>query len=107
MRVDDAAVHAVLGLLAGAVGEPDDRERRQIGRDEVRLDLDPARLEADDGGGEGPREHTSDATVGTRAVSAPTLRRGERADVVGTALSARRRRESTRSTRRRAGRYDG
>ena len=48
-RVDDAAVHAVLGLLAGAVGEPDDRERRQLGRDEVRLDLDAARLEADDG----------------------------------------------------------
>ena len=62
-RVDDAAVDAVLRLLAGAVGEPDDRERRQVGRDEVRLDLDPARLEADDGGGEGAREHTTDATA--------------------------------------------
>ena len=61
-RVDDAAVDAVLRLLAGAVGEPDDRERGQIGRDEVRLDLHPAWLEADDGGGEGAREHTSDAT---------------------------------------------
>ena len=30
-RVDDAAVDAVLRLLAGAVGEPDDRERRQVG----------------------------------------------------------------------------
>ncbi len=48
-RVDDAAVHAVLRLLAGTVGEPDDRERGQVGRDEVRLDLDAARLEADDG----------------------------------------------------------
>ena len=61
-RVDDAAVHAVLGLLAGAVGEPDDRERGQLGRDEVRLDLHAARLEADDGGGEGSREHTTDGT---------------------------------------------
>ena len=64
-RVDDAAVHPVLGLLAGAVGEPDDRERGQVGRDEVRLDLDPARLEADDGGGEGAREHTTDGTGAT------------------------------------------
>ena len=48
-RVDDAAVHPVLGLLAGAVGEPDDRERGQLGRDEVRLDLHPPRLEPDDG----------------------------------------------------------
>ena len=70
---------AVLRLLAGAVGEPDDRERRQIGRDEVRLDLDPPRLEADDGGGEGACEHASDATVGTRDVSVPTLcRKGAR-----------------------------
>ena len=58
-RVDNAAVHPVLGLLAGPVGEPDDRERGQLGRDEVRLDLHPARLEADHGGGEGSREHTS------------------------------------------------
>ena len=34
----------------------------QVGRDEVRLDLDAARLEADDGGGEGSREHTTDGT---------------------------------------------
>ena len=61
-RVDDAAVHTVLGLLAGTVGQPDDRERGQLGRDEVRLDLHAARLEADDGGGEGSREHTTDGT---------------------------------------------
>ena len=61
-RVDDAAVDAMLRLLAGAVGEPDDRERGQIGGDEVRLDLDAARLEADDGGGEGAGEHTTDGT---------------------------------------------
>ena len=60
-RVDDAAVDAMLRLLAGAVGEPDDRERRQVGADEVRLYLDAARLEADDGSGEGACEHATDA----------------------------------------------
>ena len=56
---------AMLRLLAGAVGEPDDRERRQVGADEVRLDLDAARLEADDGGGEGACEHAFDARRNT------------------------------------------
>ena len=101
-RVDDAAVHAVLRLLAGAVGEPDDRERRQIGRDEVRLDLDAARLEADDGRGEGSREHTSDGT----GQPVPCLSRESAescAGYRGAWLRSRRRRESTRSTRRRAG----
>ena len=60
--VDDAAVDPVLGLLARPVGEPDDRESRQIGRDEVSFDLDPTWFEADDGRGEGPCEHSSDAT---------------------------------------------
>ena len=82
-RVDDAAVHAVLGLLAGAVGEPDDRERGQVGRDEVRLDLDPARLEADDGGGEGSREHTTDGTG-----QAAPLRAEGREGVPATAVGA-------------------
>ena len=62
-RVDDAAVDAMLRLLTGAVGEADDRERGQIGADEVRLHLHPARLEADDGSGEGAGEHTIDATA--------------------------------------------
>ena len=48
-RVDDAAPDAVLGLLAGPVGEPDDRERGQLARADVRLHLDPPRLEADEG----------------------------------------------------------
>ena len=61
-RVDDAAVDPVLGLLARPVGEPDDRESGQVGRDEVGFDLDPTRFEADDGRGEGACEHSSDAT---------------------------------------------
>ena len=60
--VDDAAVNAVLRLLTGAIGEPDDGERRQVGGNEIRLDLDTARLESDDGGGESAGEHTTDGT---------------------------------------------
>ena len=111
-RVDDAAVHPVLGLLAGAVGEPDDRERRQVGRDEVRLDLDLARLEADDGGGEGACEHAIDATVENvcpclcRALRPKQCDTGPESELPA-ALSARRRRGSTRSTRRHAGRCGG
>ena len=40
----------------GAVGEADDRERGQAAV-EVRLDLDAARLEADERVGDGAREH--------------------------------------------------
>ena len=43
----DAAPDPLLGLLAGAVGKADDRERRRATL-EVGLDLDPARLEADE-----------------------------------------------------------
>ena len=53
---------AVLRLLAGAIGEADDGEGRQISRDEVGLDLDATRLEPDDGGSESPGQHTSDGT---------------------------------------------
>ena len=63
-RGDHAAANAVLRLLAGAVGETDDRERRDALR-QVRLDLDSPRLEPDEGEGDGPPEHTPDAT-GTR-----------------------------------------
>ncbi len=52
----------MLRLLAGSVGEPDDRERGEIGRHEVGFDVDAPRLEADDGGGNGSGDHTPDAT---------------------------------------------
>ena len=55
----------LLRLLAGAVGEPDDREGRQPAL-QVRLDLDPARLEADERVGDGAREHA--ATLGDELV---------------------------------------
>ena len=43
-----AAPDTVLGLLTGAVGEADDREGRLLTGAQVRLDLDAARLEADE-----------------------------------------------------------
>ena len=43
-----AAPDTVLGLLTRAVGEADDREGRLLTRAQVRLDLDAARLEADE-----------------------------------------------------------
>jgi hypothetical protein len=44
----DAAPHALLGLLAGPIGEPDNRERLLRARAQVCLDLDAERLEADE-----------------------------------------------------------
>jgi hypothetical protein len=44
----DPTPDTVLRLLTGAVCEPDDRERRQVARAQVRLDLDATRLEADE-----------------------------------------------------------
>src|SRR5712691_5714044 len=52
----DATAHAVLRLLAGAVGEADDREARHTSL-QVRLDFDAARLEADESVRDGAREH--------------------------------------------------
>jgi hypothetical protein len=46
----------VLRLLARAVGEADDREGRHTAL-EVRLDVDPTRLEPDEGVGDGAGEH--------------------------------------------------
>jgi hypothetical protein len=46
----------VLGLLARAVGEPDDRERRDA-QLEMGLDLDPAWLESDECVGDRACEH--------------------------------------------------
>jgi hypothetical protein len=57
----DPASHPLLGLLAGTVGQPDDRERRQPAL-EVRLDLDPARVEPDQGMGDRACEHV--VTIG-------------------------------------------
>ena len=55
----DTAPHAVLRLLAGAVGQPDDRERWLLARAEVRLDLDAPRLEPDERERDGATEHPS------------------------------------------------
>ena len=52
----DAAPHALPRLLAGAVGEADDREARQAVAD-VRLHVDPARLEPDERMGDRACEH--------------------------------------------------
>ena len=55
----DPAPNAMLRLLARTVGEPDDRERREIARAEVCLDLDTPRLEADERERDGAAEHAS------------------------------------------------
>jgi hypothetical protein len=52
----DAAPNPLLRLLARAIGEPDDRQRGQPSL-EVRLDLDTAGLEPDEGERDGAREH--------------------------------------------------
>ncbi len=56
LRRGDSAAHALLRLLAGAVGEPDDRERRHRAL-EVRLDLDAACVEPDERMRDRPRQH--------------------------------------------------
>ena len=53
---DDPAADAVLRLLTGTVGEPDDREARNA-RLEVCFHLDLARLETDECVGDRAREH--------------------------------------------------
>ena len=53
----DAAPDAVLRLLAGPVGEPDDRERRLLARAQVCFDLDATRLEAHEREGDRAAEH--------------------------------------------------
>ncbi len=52
----DPAADSLLRLLAGPVGEPDDRKRRGAAL-EMRFDLDAARVETDQGMGDGAREH--------------------------------------------------
>ena len=53
---DDAAAHALLGLLAGAIGQPDDRKGGNSLL-QVRLDLHPPRLQPDERVGQHLREH--------------------------------------------------
>ena len=61
LRGADAAADAVLGLGAGPIGQPDDGEPRKAAVD-VRLHLDAPRLDADEGVGDGAREHSGEAT---------------------------------------------
>jgi hypothetical protein len=63
----DAAADAFLGLLAGAVGEPDDREGGSATL-QVRLDLDPARVEADEGVGDRSRKNVAILGDGTEPI---------------------------------------
>ena len=57
----DPRADALLRLLAGAVGQADDRERGHAEL-EVRLHLHPPRLEPDHGMGDRPRQHPIDAS---------------------------------------------
>ena len=58
LRGRDPRADALLRLLAGAVGQPDDRERRHPEL-EVRLDLDAASVEPDQRVRDRPCEHAS------------------------------------------------
>jgi hypothetical protein len=55
LRRGDSASDSLLRLLAGAIGEPDDREGGSASL-EKGLDLDTSRIEADQGMGDGSRE---------------------------------------------------
>src|SRR5262245_38395725 len=57
----DAASYPLLRLLAGAIGQTDDRERREPIL-EMSLYLDAARIEADERVGDRPRQHAADAS---------------------------------------------
>jgi hypothetical protein len=75
----DAAADAVLRLLAGAVGQPDDREGGD-GRLDVCLHLDPAGLEANHGIRQRAREHAPmEAMLGLRVCAESVPIRGESA----------------------------
>src|SRR5919204_4009283 len=58
LRGGDAASHPFLRLLASAVGKPDDRERGDPVL-KVRLDLDAAGVQPDEGGRDGACEHVA------------------------------------------------
>ena len=61
LRGSDATAHALLGLLAGAIRQADDRERRQSVL-QVCFDLDAPRVETDQRMGDRPCEHVADAS---------------------------------------------
>ena len=65
LRRAHTAPHPVLRLLAGAVGQPHDREARDS-VEHLGLDLDPAGLEADERMRERASEHV--ATIGNRGL---------------------------------------
>ena len=67
-RRSHAGAHTVLRLLARAVGEADDREAGKAALD-VRLDLHPPRIEADESVGDRAREHTIERSRGLHACS--------------------------------------
>jgi len=74
-----AAANAVLRLLAGAVGQADDRERRLLAGAQVRLDLDTARLEAHERERDRASEHPSTVRAKVSrdcAAFVPGVRRG-------------------------------
>ena len=85
-RRDDAAPDAVLRLLARAVGEPDDRERRLLARAQMGLDLDAARLEADERVRDRAGEHASTlrarVVTGVRRLRADSVTVGPRGPTV-------------------------
>jgi hypothetical protein len=58
MSGSEARADPMFRLLTGAVDEADERERRH-GFDDVRLRLDTARLEPDDGERDGARKHAA------------------------------------------------
>ena len=86
----DPAADALLRLLAGAVGEADDRERRQPLL-EVRLDLDPARVEADERVSDRACEHV--ATLGAARVTCLCRLRAESVNSAAAQVRAVRRRD--------------
>ncbi len=72
----DTAPDAMLRLLAGAVREPDDRERGLLARAQMSLDLDAARLEADERERDRAAQHASKLRGGSSrecAVFVPTV----------------------------------
>ena len=110
LRRRDARADAGLRLLAGTVGEADDRERRQPALD-VRLDLDSARIEADERVRDGASEHV--VTIGDESSRAlcqlradcvtarGLLSRAGRRDAARASARARCRRRRSRSAPRR------
>ena len=79
--VPECAAHALAGLLEGGVGQPDDGEPGQPGRD-VDLDADQPAVEADEGGGRDDGQHTARLRVDAH----PAVNRGLPRSVSGVRL---------------------